>query len=131
MTDILKGVITRRLPMPILVSPNTKNTDCWHMSICWSIAILIQVCLLNMADGDDHSTSTSSHGVFKEPEERDEVKEVRKIAEKETHRVRLWRFVVTCVLLATALAVTLTTYYSLEREEQDKFERAVSVRCQR
>jgi hypothetical protein len=83
-------------------------------------------------DSDANSTSTSSGsgvGLFQEETQRDEVKEVRKIAEKETSRVRVWRFVVTCVLLATALAVTLTTYYSLEREEQDKFERAVSDRC--
>jgi hypothetical protein len=66
--------------------------------------------------------------MFKE-EERDEVKEIRKLAEKETGRVRLWRFVVTCVLLATALAVTLTTFYSLEMKEQDKFEMDVSARC--
>jgi hypothetical protein len=86
-----------------------------------------------MADDDNSISScedeTSGSGSLFNQEERDELGEIRKLAAKETGRVRLWRFVVTCVLLATALAVTLTTFYSLEREEEDKFERAVSVRC--
>ena len=59
-------------------------------------------------------------------ESRDEVKEVEKATRAETNRLRLWRIVVTVVLLLTALAVTLTTYKLLQHQEHKSFETAVS-----
>jgi hypothetical protein len=56
---------------------------------------------------------------------RDEVGEVRKLSSKDTNRLRLWRIVVTGVLLLTALAVTLTTYTLLEQQEEENFHTAV------
>ena len=58
--------------------------------------------------------------------ERDEVREVQKLASKDTTRLNVWRYVVTLVLLATAAAVTLTTYFFLKEEEQSNFLEAVS-----
>jgi hypothetical protein len=49
--------------------------------------------------------------------EHNEVQEVHKTQRKDTHRLRLWRFVVTGVLLVTALAVTLTTCHFLPDEQ--------------
>jgi uncharacterized membrane protein YcjF (UPF0283 family) len=59
--------------------------------------------------------------------ERDEVQEVHKTQRKDTRRLRLWRFVVTGVLLVTALAVTLTTYRFLQDEQQNNFKTAVRI----
>lgn len=56
---------------------------------------------------------------------RDEVREVRKLSSKDTFRLRLWRIVVTGVLLLTALAVTLTTYALLQQQEEKNFQTAV------
>ena len=64
-------------------------------------------------------------------EERDEVKEVQKMARKETARVVFWRVAVTVVLLLTAVAVTLTTYRFLINEEEEDFETAVSLLLRR
>ncbi|CAB9516338.1 Receptor-type guanylate cyclase gcy [Seminavis robusta] len=64
--------------------------------------------------------------------ERDEILEVRKQSHRETARVRMWRILVTLALLATAVAVTVTTYVLLvDREDQnfrnvfDQFSRTV------
>jgi hypothetical protein len=56
---------------------------------------------------------------------RDEVGEVRKLSSKDTHRLRLWRIVVTGVLLLTACAVTFTTYALLKEQEDENFHTAV------
>lgn len=58
---------------------------------------------------------------------RDEVSEVRKMSSKDTSRLRMWRIVVTGVLLLTALAVTLTTYTLLKQQEQKNFQTAVRL----
>ena len=58
---------------------------------------------------------------------RDEVKEVRKMSSKDTSRLRLWRIVVTGVLLLTAFAITFTTYTLLKQQEEKNFQTA--VRC--
>ncbi|CAB9497986.1 Receptor-type guanylate cyclase gcy [Seminavis robusta] len=73
-------------------------------------------------DDDDYDV-TSNPGDNSE-ESRDEVKEVEKATSSDTHRLRLWRIVVTVVLLLTALAVTLTTYQLLRREQKQSFETA-------
>jgi uncharacterized membrane protein YcjF (UPF0283 family) len=61
-------------------------------------------------------------------DERDEVKEVKKMSQKDTSRVIFWRFAATTVLLLTAVAVTLTTYKFLIDGEEEDFETAVSNR---
>ena len=58
--------------------------------------------------------------------ERDEVKEVRRVAQKDTFNVKLWRFAMTSALLMTALAVTLTTYKFLKQDQYEAFKTAVS-----
>jgi hypothetical protein len=63
------------------------------------------------------SDTTSTHM----EDERDEVLEVKKLTSKDTFRVKTWRFVVTGVLTLTALAVTLTTYRFLVKEEKKNF----------
>ena len=60
-----------------------------------------------------------------EEDERDEVKEIRKIASKDTKRIRLWRYVITVVLLLTAFAITFATYSLLKQQENENFETAV------
>ena len=56
---------------------------------------------------------------------RDEVVEVRKMSSKDTNRLRLWRVVMTGVLLLTAFAITFTTYTLLEQQEDENFKTAV------
>ena len=58
---------------------------------------------------------------------RDEVVEVRKMSSKDTKRLRLWRLVVTSVLLLTAFAITFTTYTLLKQQEDSNFQTAVSI----
>ncbi|CAB9496705.1 Receptor-type guanylate cyclase gcy [Seminavis robusta] len=77
------------------------------------------------SDDDCISFTTTDH----EPssareEERDEVKEIQKLSQKDTRRVQLWRLAATCCLLVTALAITYTTYRFLKREETNNFETA-------
>jgi imidazoleglycerol phosphate dehydratase HisB len=57
-----------------------------------------------------------------EKQQRDEVIEIRKKTEKETFQVRRWRWAVTGTLLATAVAITITTYYFLDQDEYHNFE---------
>ena len=57
--------------------------------------------------------------------ERDEVKEVQLMAKADTNRIRLWRIVVTLVILCVGFAVTLSTYALLTEDEDDSFEAAV------
>ena len=73
----------------------------------------------NSLDGDDTVDS--------EEVDRDEVKEVRKIASRDTTRIRVWRFVITLVLLLTAFAITFATFTLLKQQENENFETAVSV----
>jgi len=100
----------------------------------------------NQEDDDDHSHSSSSsetsdHGGEDKrsvssdrfsssngtgdhhhaDEERDEAHEVRQMAQDETRKVRFWRIVVTSLLLAVAVAVTVTTYIFLMREQRGNF----------
>lgn len=82
-----------------------------------------------LATGEDDSDYSESSEVGERPEEdRDEEQEVRNMSSKETFRVHLWRYVVTGVLLMTAVAVTFTTYSFLRRQEDDNFKTAVSAK---
>jgi hypothetical protein len=87
-----------------------------------------------MADdeGSKHSCSINSDDESYDEEEeldRDEVKEVRKMSSKDTTRILFWRYVVTCVLLLTASAVTIATYLFLQRQEHENFVTAVRKRA--
>ena len=59
---------------------------------------------------------------------RDEILEIRKQSQKETARVRVWRILATLALLATAVAVTVTTYMLLADREDQNFRNVVSMR---
>jgi hypothetical protein len=82
-------------------------------------------------DEDDHSSRGSSSFTEEEPPERDEVKEVQKMSQKDNSRVYMWRFVMTGVLTLTAVAVTVTTYKVLSGEQASNFETTVSVNIDR
>ena len=71
----------------------------------------------------DATTTTSSH--HSPIGRRDEVVEVRKMSSKDTKRLRLWRIVVTSVLLLTAFVITFTTYKLLKQQEDSNFQTAV------
>ena len=73
----------------------------------------------------DATTTTSSH--HSPIGRRDEVVEVRKMSSKDTKRLRLWRIVVTSVLLLTAFVITFTTYKLLKQQEDSNFRTGVSV----
>ena len=72
-------------------------------------------------------TTTETGPESATPRGRDEVGEVRKLSSKDTHRLRLWRVVVTGVLLLTAFAVTFTTFTLLKQQEDDNFQTAVRI----
>ena len=80
---------------------------------------------------DDYNDDEDEQGVdtttteTEEIDRRDEVGEVRKMSSKDTNRLRLWRIVVTGVLLLTAFAVTFTTYTLLKQQEHENFKTGV------
>jgi hypothetical protein len=74
----------------------------------------------------DHVSTSADDATIAPEEDRDEVKEVKKHAARDTAFVRTWRLVVTGVLLATALAVTFTTHHFLQMEDHRNFHEAVS-----
>ena len=70
------------------------------------------------AEGTSSARSTNNQ------EERDEIKEVKKLSQADTKWVRFWRFVVFGVISFVAVAVTLTTYTLLKRQEDHAFKTA-------
>jgi hypothetical protein len=74
------------------------------------------------SDYDELAATSLRTGVDKK---QSEVEEVRNLARKDTNRVRIWRFLVTCVILAMASIVTTTTYRKLIDEQRNAFETAV------
>lgn len=77
-------------------------------------------------ESSDDPSSTTEPNPSNTEETRDEVKEVKELAKKDTRRIRMWRFIVTGALVATSTAVTISTYRFLANEETHKFETAVS-----
>ena len=71
--------------------------------------------------------SSSHPSEAEEGSSRDEVKEIEKLSQKETARVRTWRLIVTGILLLTGAAVTTSSYIALIDQEQENFEDAVST----
>ena len=57
--------------------------------------------------------------------DRDEVAEIEKLSKAETRRVGTWRLIVTALLFAAGLIVSLTTYKLLVAEQDVNFENAV------
>jgi uncharacterized membrane protein YcjF (UPF0283 family) len=84
-------------------------------------------------DDDDEDkeleVDSTTMGDTDNAQRRDEVGEVRKMSSKDTNRLRLWRLIVTGVLLLTAFAVTFTTYTLLEQQEDKNFQTAVRFVC--
>ena len=82
-------------------------------------------------DGDNLSVASSKSvggaTTTQNSVERDEVREIKQWSSRDTRRIRLWRFLVTMSIVATAAAVTATTYILLKQEETDDFETAVST----
>ena len=58
-------------------------------------------------------------------QDRDEVAEIEKLSRAETRRVGTWRLIVTALLFAAGLIVSLTTYKLLVAEQDVNFENAV------
>eukprot|EP00934_Nitzschia_sp_Nitz4_P003459 Nitzschia sp. Nitz4//scaffold506_size4488//37//3349//NITZ4_009244-RA/size4488-snap-gene-0.0-mRNA-1//-1//CDS//3329553613//3449//frame0 len=77
-----------------------------------------------LEEGSVGAESSSNRGSTTNTDttERDEIQEVRNVSKRETFRVSLWRMIATGVLVLTAAAVTLTTYFFLERQQNDSFE---------
>ena len=82
----------------------------------------------NDNEESDPSLTTEHNPSSSVAEARDEVREIRELAKKDTRRVRMWRLFVTVALLATSCSVTVTTYRLLRQEEEDNFETAVSAK---
>lgn len=80
-----------------------------------------------MLDQTDYTHRSTESG---QPEERDEIAEVKNLSRDDTRRIRRWRLIVTGVLLVTAFAVTCTTYGILKRDQKRNFESAVRYRLQ-
>ena len=78
---------------------------------------------------DDEQGGTTTTEPDPTDSSRDEVGEVRKMSSRDTFWLRLWRIVVTSVLLLTALAVTFTRYTLLQQQEEANFHTAVSFCC--
>ena len=75
---------------------------------------------------DDDVDSSACDQTLTNTEERDEVKEVQRMAQTDTRHVVIWRLIVSTSLLLTAVAVTATTYFFLIEEQQNNFQTAVS-----
>lgn len=76
---------------------------------------------------DDSSESGSIKHHPNQSEERNEVEEVKKMTEKENRRVFIWHKLVTAIMIATAIAITVTTYKILKGENADDYLTAVST----
>lgn len=80
----------------------------------------------DMDDNDDSSrTSTLGREPGREPE-RDELKEVRKLARAETRRVNQWRRLALFMIFVAGAGVSYMTFAFLESEEDDNHHEAVS-----
>jgi hypothetical protein len=82
----------------------------------------------NISEGrEEEMSSAFGEPSEKEEDERDEVKEVHKIAQKETARVRMGKLLVLVSILASAALVSTGTYIILKKEEDDDYNNSVSI----
>jgi hypothetical protein len=85
------------------------------------------------SDDDSVSVDLSSTGTNTESDrqaksdERDETKEVQRLAASETAHIRFWRLVVVSLLLISGAVLSTFTYVFLNGEEKDDYVDAVSV----
>jgi hypothetical protein len=89
-------------------------------------------------DADDDNASTAAttsppnkyRSAFNEvnEEERKEMLAIEQMASKETSRVDLWRVITTSILVILAVAMTVATFTFLDRENQQNFDTAVSIK---
>ena len=100
---------------------------CWDLSITAVMSIFDDESIAP-EDEFDRGTSTTESllGSDDVEMERNEIEEVQKLSRKDTRRIRLWRVVIFSVLVATAAAVTMTTYKLLKNEQVKSFETGVS-----
>lgn len=84
---------------------------------------------VNFTCGSIASEETDNGLLGLELEERDETKEVQKKAHRETVNVVRWRNAVMVALVSTAVAVVISTFLFLRREETKLFDTAVSSVC--
>jgi hypothetical protein len=78
-------------------------------------------------DDEEEMSSAFGEPSEKEEDERDEVKEVHKLAQKETARVRMGKLLVLVSILATAALVSTGTYIFLKKEEDADYNKSVSI----
>jgi class 3 adenylate cyclase len=71
-------------------------------------------------DGGESSIETG-HDVGKEEDDRDEVKEIQKLAKRETRNIKVWRSIVVLLLLAVGASVSTLTFIFLRDEETDDY----------
>jgi VIT1/CCC1 family predicted Fe2+/Mn2+ transporter len=76
-------------------------------------------------DDDDSSERMDGTENGHESSSRDEAKEVRKLIQKESNDVRMWRELVTGMLVIISALVTITTYVFLSKEEVRAFRAGV------
>jgi hypothetical protein len=79
------------------------------------------------ADDEGEMSSAFDEPSEKEEDERDEVKEVHKLAQKETARVRMGKLLVLVSILATAALVSTGTYIFLKKEEDADYNKSVRI----
>jgi hypothetical protein len=78
-------------------------------------------------DREEEMSSAFGEPSEREEDERDEVKEVHKLAQKETARVRMGKLLVLVSILAAAALVSTGTYIILKKEEDDDYNNSVSI----
>lgn len=86
-----------------------------------------QVCTEDEIDDSLCRSSTNGNSGGPNEESRDEVREVQRMAAKETKRIGLWRLAMVASLLVTGTVVTLKTYRFLNEEQENNFNTAVSL----
>jgi len=67
-----------------------------------------------------------SESITSELQQRDEVAEIKKLSQKDTNKVRLWRICLLVALSVTAVLVSRWTYNSLKDDETERFRVSVS-----
>lgn len=79
-----------------------------------------------MKDEQQISEDLSSTSLSSDEQDRDEVKEIEKMASRETRLVLILRAVFTVALLCTAVIVTIFTFQALTNQQDENFNQAFS-----
>lgn len=78
-------------------------------------------------DEEVEMSSNLGEPSVREEDERDEIKEVHKLAQKETARVRIGKLLVFVSILAAAALVSSGTFIFLEKKEDNDYKNSVSI----